>query len=830
MREIASDLRFAGRMLAKNPGFSAVIVLTLALGIGANTAIFSLMDQVLLRPLPVRAPQELVVLDGPGIFSGHSEDHPTFSYPMYLALRDGGGAAFQSLVARYETETTLGWRGRTERANAEAVSGNYFGALGVSPALGRAFAPEDDRTLGAHPLVMLSHAFWTRRFGSDPGVLGQTLSVNGQPMTIVGVGPAGFQGLEVGRAADVFIPITMRRTLTPTREADVFEWRSRWLKVVGRLAPGVDAVQAKAAIDVVYRQALAEDLKTLSHFPPEARTQFLAKQIELRPGAAGFSELRDAVTAPLMVLMGMVGLVLVIACGNVANLLMARATARQKEVAIRLSLGASRARLVRQLLVESLVLALLGALAGILVAIWTGELLLRALPFENATRALSTDPDLRVGLFTLAVGVATGLVFGLAPALQLTRPGVASTLKDEAASVVGGSGGGLRRGLVVAQVALSLLLLVGAGLFARSLHNLRALDPGFRADRLVAFSVEPALSGYDEARVQAFASRVQDELRALPGVTNAAPSTGRLMSNSAWRRTVKVEGKVRKEEEDWSPQNSLIGPGFFDTVGLTLLAGRDFAPSDTAAAPRVAIVNEAFARFFFDGANPIGRRFGWGRSQGYDIEIVGLVKDAKVNNLRDEVPRYVYVPLQQQEGVSGFSFYVRTALPEEAVVPAIRQAMQRLDPQIPVYELTTMEMQIGESLFAERMVAVLSAAFGLLATLLAAVGLYGVMSYSVSRRTREIGIRLALGAPRERVLGMVLREVGTLGAWGLGLGLPLALGLARLVAAQLFGLPPHDPVTLGSATALLAGVTLLAGLLPARRAMRVDPMLALRYE
>jgi predicted permease len=830
VREIASDLRFAARMLAKNPGFSAVIVLTLALGIGANTAIFSLMDQVLLRPLPVRAPQELVVLDGPGIFTGNTEDHPTFSYPMYLALRDGGGAAFQALVARYEAETTLGWRGRTERAHAEAISGNYFGELGVAPALGRAFTAEDDRTPGGHPLVMLSHGFWTRRFGADPGVLGQALSVNGQPLTIIGVAAAGFQGLEVGRATDVFVPITMRRTLTPTREADVFDWRSRWLKVVGRLAPGVDAKRAKAAIDVVYRQALAEDLKTLPHYPPERRAEFLAKQIDLKPGAAGFSELREEVTAPLVVLMGMVGLVLLIACGNVANLLMARATARQKEVAIRLSLGASRARLVRQLLVESLVLSLLGAAAGVLVATWTGDLLLRALPFENASRVFSGEPDLRVGLFTLVIGVATGLVFGLAPALQLTRPAVAGTLKDEAAAVVGGSGGRLRRGLVIAQVALSLLLLVGAGLFARSLHNLRALDPGFQADRLVAFSVDPALSGYDEARVQSFAVRVQEELRALPGVKNAAPSTGRLMSNSAWRRTVKVEGKERRDGEDWSPQNSLVGPGFFDTVGFTLVAGRDFAPSDTATSPKVAIVNEAFARFFYDGANPVGRRFGFGRDEGYAIEIVGLVKDAKVNNLRDEVPRYVYVPLAQQDGISGYSFYVRTAMPEAAVIPAIRQTMGRVDAQIPVYDFSTMEEQIGESLFAERMVAALSAAFGLLATLLAAVGLYGVMSYSVSRRTREIGIRLALGAPRERVLGMVLREVGTLGAWGLGLGLPLALGLARLVAAQLFGLPPHDPLTLGSATVLLAAVTLLAGLVPARRAMRVDPMLALRYE
>jgi predicted permease len=829
MREIASDLRFAGRMLARNPGFSAVVVLTLALGIGANTAIFSLMDQVLLRPLPVRAPHELVVLDGPGIFSGNTEDDYVFSYPMYLALRDHGGAAFSSIVARFETDTTMTFRGRTERASAEAVSGNYFADLGLAPSVGRAITPEDDRTPGAHPVVMLAHAFWQRRFASDPSVVGQALSVNGQPMTILGVAPAGFRGLSVGSAADLFVPLTMRQTLSPTRN-DLFDWSSRWLQLTGRLQPGLDRQQAKAAIDVAYRQALQEDVKRLSHYDAESRARFVAKELTLLPGATGFSELREEVTAPLVVLMAMVGLVLLIACANVANLLMARATARQKEVAIRLSLGASRGRLVRQLLVESLVLALLGAAAGVLVAAWAGDLLLRALPYEDATRVLSTEPDLRVGLFTLAAGILTGLLFGLAPALQLTRSAVAHTLKDEAAAVVGGSGGRLRRGLVVAQVALSLLLLVGAGLFARSLQNLRALDPGFRADRLVAFAVQPALSGYDEARTRAFAVRVQDELRALPGVADAAVGTGRLMANSAWRRTVKVPGRERKEGEDWSPQTTLVSPGFFGTLGFTLASGRDFTRGDVASAPRVAVVNEAFARFFFDGQDPVGRRFGWGREKGDEIEIVGMVKDAKVNNLRDEIPRMVYIPLPQQDRVQGFSFYVRTAMSEDAVIPAIRQTMGRVDAQIPVYNFSTMREQIGESLYAERMVAALSAAFGMLATLLAAVGLYGVMSYSVARRTREIGIRLALGAPRERVLGMVLREVGVLGAWGLGLGLPLAVILARLVSAQLFGLRPHDPLTLASATALIAGVTVLAGLVPARRAMSVDPMLALRYE
>jgi predicted permease len=830
MDQIASDLRFAARMIAKNPGFSAVIVLTLGLGIGANTAIFTLLDQVMLRPLPVKAPQELVLLDGPGMFSGHTENDHTFSYPMYLMLRDQGGAAFSGLIARYPADATLGFRGRTERVQVEAVSGNYFDVLGVSPAIGRAFTPDDDRTPGAHPLVMLTHGFWTRRFAADPAIVGQTLSLNGNAMTVIGVAPESFQGVEVGRVVDVFLPVTMKAQLTPTWN-ELTDWRSRWLSVFGRVPSGRSREQATAAINVVYAQALQEDVKTLGHFTAERRTQFLAKKVSLLPGVSGVSSLREQVTTPLVVLMGMVGLVLLIACANVANLLMARATARQKEVAIRLSLGASRGRLVRQLLVESVVLSLLGAAAGALLATWTGDLLLRALPFENVSRVLHSEPDLRVGLFTLVVSVATGIVFGLAPALQLTRPGVASTLKDEAASVIGGAGGRLRRGLVIAQVALSLLLLVGAGLFARSLYNLRVLDPGFRSERLVVFSLDPALSGYDEKGVQAFAVRLQEELRGVPGVANAAPTTGSLMSNSVWSRTVKIEGRERKEGEDWNPQTNGVAPGFMDTIGFAIVAGRDFAPTDTAGAPKVVVVNQAFVRYYLQGANPIGLRIGWGRpTDTYELEIVGVVKDARINNMRDEVPRMVYVPLAQEEHVSGFAFYVRTALPEQAVIPAVRQAAARLDPQIPIYDLKTMETEISESLFAERMVAVLSAAFGLLATLLAAVGLYGVMSYSVARRTREIGIRLALGAPRERVLTMVLREVGVLGAWGLGLGLPLALALSRLLSAQLFGLPPHDPLTLACATVLLACVTVLAGLVPARRAMRVDPMLALRYE
>ncbi len=829
MDQLLADLRYAGRAILKNPGFSAVVILTLGLGIGANTAIFTLMDQVLMRPLPVQDPGELVLLDGPGPFSGRTHNDQTFSHPMYQALRDNTSGVFSGVAARFGTDATLTWHGRTERVMVESVSGTYFGTLGVGPALGRVFTPDDDRTAAGHPLVVLSHGFWKRRFAADPAVVGQSVSINGHPMDVIGVTAPGFQGIEVGRVVDVFVPITMKAWLTPTWD-DFANWRSRWLNIVARRAPGVSREQAEAGANVAYRQALAEDVKTLGHWTEKNRARFLAKHLDVKRGATGLSGLRQQVSAPLLVLMGMVGLVLLIACGNVANLLMARATARQKEVAIRLSLGAGRGRLIRQLLVESVVLALLGAIAGIVFATWTGDLLLRALPFEGASQALSAEPDLRVGLFTLVVSLLTGILFGLAPALQLTRPAVAHTLKDEAAAVIGGSGARLRRGLVIAQVALSLLLLVGAGLFARSLHNLRQLEPGFQAERLLVFSVDPPLAGYDRDRVRGFAQRLQQELQATPGVAGAATALNPVMADAVWRSTIKVEGYTSKEGEDMSPQVNAVAPTFFGTLGIPILGGRDFDARDVQGAPRVAIVNETLAKYFWGSESAIGKRFGFARDDRIDIEVVGVVKDGKANNMRETVPRMLYVPIDQQEEISGLVVYARTSLPESGVAPVVRQAVGRLDASLPVYNLKTMEAQISESLFVDRMVAALSAAFGLLATMLAAVGLYGVMSFSVARRTREIGIRLALGAPRQRVLAMVLREVGVLGAWGLGLGLPIALGLGRLVRAQLFGLPAHDPVTIAAATLLLACVTVLAGLIPARRAMGVDPILALRYE
>jgi predicted permease len=829
MGELISNVRYAARALLRNPGFALVVILTLGLGIGANTAIFTLLDQVLLRPLPVKAPAELVLLDGPGPFSGRTENNQTFSYPMYRDLRDRGGEAFGEVLARYGTSVSLSFQTRTERATAEVVSGNYFRALGVGPSLGRVFSADDERVPGGHPFVVLGHGYWQRRFGGDPGVVGQSLRINATPMTVVGVGPEGFAGIEIGRSADLFVPIAMKAQLTPTWD-DLENRRSRWLNILARLRPGVSRERAETVANVVYRQILAEEINVFPEISQSFRERFLAKHLVVLPGHKGLSDLRSQVSTPLVALMGMVGLVLLVACANVANLLMARATARQKELAIRLSLGAGRGRIVRQLLTESVLLSLLGGAAGVLLAVWTGELLLRALPFEQARRTLTAQPDLRVGVFTLAVALLTGIVFGLAPALQATRPAAAATLKQESTAVVGGTAGRLRRMLVVAQVALSLLLLVGAGLFARSLNNLRRLDPGFEIERLLVFSVDPSLSGYDQSGVQALVKRLEEDLRAQPGTRSVAASQNTLLTNSIWRSTVRVEGYTRKDGEDMSPQVDAVSPPYFQTLGIPIMAGRSFTEADAAAAPKVAIVNETFARYFYGKESPLGRRFGFARDKTTDIEIVGVVKDGKAANLRDPIPRFVYLPLAQSDGVAQVSFYVRTALPEAALAPAVREAVGRQDAQLPVFDLKAMETQVGESLFVERMVAALSAAFGLLATLLASVGLYGVTSYSVARRTREIGIRMALGAPRGRVMRLILSEVCLLGAAGLALGLPLALGLAKLLRAQFFNVSPFDPLTVASATALLSAVTLAAGFVPARRAMRVDPLTALHYE
>jgi predicted permease len=829
MNAFAQDIRYALRTLLKTPAFTIVVVLTLALGIGANTAIFSLTDQVLLRLLPVKSPGQLVVLDGPGAFQGRTFNNATFSYPMYRDFRDQN-TVFDGVMARFPSPLTLMTNGQAERVSGELVTGNYFEVLGVRAHIGRTFTPEDDRTPGGHPVAVLSYNFWTRRFAADPSVLNRTVTLNGLPMTIVGVTPPGFYGIVVGEHPDVMVPVMMKAQMTPTWD-DLLNRRSRWLTVMARLKPGVSPGQAEAAMNVLYRQINEQELKEIKTASQSFRERFVNKHLFLRPGQHGRSDLRNDFSTPILVLMGMVGMVLLIACANVANLLLARGAARQKEVAIRLSLGASRGAIVRQRLVESLVLSAAGAALGLALAWWTGELLLKMLPFDEASRTLTAAPDVRVTLFALAAALVTAILFGLAPALQSTRPALVTTLKDESGSVVGGTGHArFRKGLVVAQVSLSVLLLAGAGLFARSLYNLKTLNPGFQADQLLGFSIDPSLNGYSRERSISLFQQLEERLAQLPDVRSATASVIALMTNTEWSSTVKVEGYKAKEGEDMNPGVNAIGPGFFATLGQPLVAGREFTVKDVSGAPRVAIINETMAKYYFGTTSPLGRHIGWGRDQNPDIEIVGIAKDSKTATLRQEVKRFVYVPYMQEQEIGPMTFYVRARGEAAGVGASVRQAALRVDPNLPIFDMKTMSVVVDESLFIERMVAALSVAFGGLATLLAAIGLYGVMSFTVARRTREIGIRMALGAERNSVLWLVLKEVALMVGIGVGVGLPLAFALSRVVQSQLFDLSAHDPTALVAAAAILGCVALAAGYLPARRATRVDPMLALRYE
>ena len=829
------DVRLAGRTLAKTPGFTAVIVATLALGIGANTAIFSLLDQVLLRRLPVKNPEELVQLDDPGPFRGRSMNEQTFSYPMYVKFRDRN-AVFSGMLARMQVAATMTWKGQSERVSAELVSGNFFDVLGARPQMGRLFTQSDDTTPGGHPVAILSHGYWTRRFGGDPAVLNQSISVNGHPMTVVGVTSPGFTGVEVGGASDIYVPVMMKAQLTPTWN-DLDNNRSRWLHIYARLKPGVTMTQAGAGMQVLFKQILEQDITEYPDATERFRTRFLAKPLVVLPGQRGQSDLRERFSESLVVLMAMVGLLLVIACANVANLLLARATSRQREIAIRLALGAGRVRIVRQHLAESLVLAIAGGGLGLIVASWTGALLIGALPgASDGSTTLSSDPDGRVLLFALALSIVTALIFGLGPAVQSTRQAVAGTLKDESTGVVGGTGHArARKGLVIAQVALSVMLVAGAALFARSLYNLRTLDPGFRVDRLLSFSIDPVLSGYSLDRVKAIFKQTQERLSALPGVSSASMSSIGPLTGNGWLATMRVDGYTPKPDENMNINLNSVGPGFFATLGIPLIAGRDFTERDDAKAPVVVVVNEAMARYYWKSAQAaIGKRLGYRRDkEGFPLEIVGVVKDSKDENLRAEIPRFLYTSYQQEIDLTEMTFYVRASgstLAEGGTAASVRDTVRRIDPALPVYNIKTMEAQANESLFVERMVAGLSASFGVLATLLAAIGLYGVMSYAVARRTREIGIRMALGAERRTVVWLVLREVAILSSVGIAAGIAISLYATRFVRSQLYGLSPTDPTTLAAATLVIAAVAFLAGSLPARRASSVDPMLALRTE
>ena len=830
MNTLLADLRYASHSLRRTPGVTTVAVLSLALGIGANTAIFSLMDQALFRLLPARAPEQLFLLDGDGFSCCSSRGNHTFSYPMYTDLRDSRPDVFSDVAARYQDVADLAPTGAAERANVELVSGNYFPLLGVGAALGRTITPEDNRPGAGEPVAVLSYGCWKRRFGSDESILNRSIHVNGRPMTVIGVATKTFKGLDPLSPADLFVPIASKAQITPTWD-DLSNRASIWLNIVGRLKPGVDPKQAAAAATLVYRRALAPDqaeVQARHHF---SWNGYLRSSIRLMPLArAGVSGVESALRQPLGILFCMVGALLLLACINVAGLLVARAAARNREIAIRLSLGATRFRLMRLLIVESLLLSGAGGLLALLVSAWTSELLLRLAPRNLfAAGAIQASVDGRILLFTLALSLLTAVLFGFVPALQATRTDLAVMLKGAAAAVSLGSGQvRLRRGLVAAQTALSLLLLCGAGLFVRSLHKVLAAGPGPAAARFLTFSVDPSLQGYKGARAGRLFLDLQARLHDIPGVASVTAAGYPLLAGACDENTLEVQGYRQTRNENMQATWEPVLPGFFATMQKPLLIGREFTPSDSVGAPKVVIVNETLVKRFFGGRNPIGRHLGFLDPQA--MEIIGVARDVNWNHLKAKPTPWTYTPALQNPLLGPMTYYLRTDTDPLSLAGAVRQAVHQLDASLPVVDVKTLEMQIAETHALDRLCAWLSTAFALLATLLATIGLHGLTAYTVTRRTREIGIRMALGAGRPGVLWIVLREALLLAALGLAIGIPASLALGKLIQTQLFEISSTDPAVIAASAALILAVSLLAAYLPARRAARIDPVTALHCE
>jgi predicted permease len=836
------DIRLAFRAWRIAPGFALTAVLSIGLGIGASIAIFTLVDQVLLRSLPVRDPGELVQLTFEGSHYGEDwGDNTEVSYPTYAAMRDGS-PSLSGTFCRFGYAFQVAESVQPERVNGELVSGTYFPVLGVRAAAGRLFTEEDDRAPGGHAVAVLSHSFWATRFGADPSAVGRSMTVNGRPYTIVGVTAPGFEGVELGRPTDVFVPMMMKAQITPGWNG-LDKRLSRWVRVFGRLRPGVTREQAQAALAPLFRAQVQLDLADPDFDGAAAtvRRQYAENRLTLLPAGQGRSSFRRSMTAPLWVLMGIAAGVLLIAAANVANLLLARGAARGREMAVRVALGATRGRLMRQLLVESLMLSLAGGLVGLALGAAGAPLVLRYLASPETPYPVSAAPDLRILVFALAVSTLAGVIFGLAPALQSTRPEVAPTLKDTATSVAGGRSARLRKALVASQVAVSLLLLIGAGLFVRTLDNLLAVDVGFDTRAFVSFTVDPSLNGYTPAEGKQLAMALLERLGHAPGIAAAGLASQRLLDGSQRTTDITVEGYRPAPDEDMEQNWNTVSPGYFHAMGIPVLSGREFEARDVASARegpaggplfRTVVVNERFAKRYFPGQDPIGRHIGFGVNPGSPtpLEIVGVVRDSKYTDVRDETQRQLFFAYLEESNPRSFTVYVRTSRPPEAAFATIRQVVRELAPSLPVAATRTLARQVDRSLGRERLVAAMSTVFGGLATLLAVVGLYGVMAYTVARRTREIGVRMALGARQADVRWMVIRETLAVTAAGIAIALPAAWWMGRLVASQLYGVRATDPPTVAAAVALLGGVSLLAALVPSRRAARVDPMAVLRYE
>jgi len=832
---IMPNLKFALRTLFKTPFVTIVAIVSLALGIGANAAIFSLFNQLLLKPLPVPEPTRLVNLAAPGPKPGSQncsqagDCETVFSYLMFRDL-EKVQTPFTGIAAHLSFGANLSARGQTQDGEGMLVSGSYFPVLGLTPAIGRLLTPDDDRAPGDGHVVVLGYTYWQTRFGADPAVLGQPLIVNGKTMTIVGVAPKGFDGTTLGVKPKVYAPITMRGFSQPSKAFD--NRRNYWAYLFARLKPGVSIEQARTAMATPYH-AIVNDVEAplQQGMSPQTLARFQAKPLRIEPGSRGQSNVSTTAKAPMILLMGVTGFVLLIACANIANLLLARGAGRAGEMAIRLSIGAGRGQLIGQLLGESCLLAIFGGIGGLVVAQWTLNLMAALLPAQAAeTVTLTIDP--MVMLFAAALALGTGVLFGLFPALHSTRPDLISALKGQSGQPSGArSASRFRTSLATAQIALSMALLVSAGLFTRSLFNVSRVDLGLHADNVIMFQISPARNGYAVDQTRQLFERVEDELAALPGVTGVTSSTVPLLSGSNWGSDVAVEGFKSGPDTDSNSRYNEVGPGYFPTLGIPLLAGRDFTRADVLNAPHVAIVNEAFANKFNLGREAVGKRMSnKGTSTPLSIEIVGIVKNAKYSDVKREIPPLFFIPYRQDETIGQINFYVRTGTDPERFLSNIPKVLARLDANLPVENLRTLPQQVRENVFIDRFISVLSASFACLATLLAAIGLYGVLAYTVSQRTREIGLRMALGAAPSRVRRMVLRQVGWMVAIGGAIGLTAAVGLGRLAQSLLFELKGSDPLVLVAAAVALGLVALAAGFIPAHRASQVDPMSALRYE
>jgi predicted permease len=838
MTHLLTDLRFAFRSLRKAPLFTSVAALSIAFGIAANTAVFTLVDQVLLRPLPVIDPKQLVQVDAAQTesYGGGMGDGTELSYAMYKDLRDNNDV-FAGMFCRFPVDLQISQTGRSERLLGELVSGTYFPELGVTPAAGRLFTADDDAA-GGRGVVVLSYGYWRSRFNGDRAVVGRSITINGHSYEIVGVVRAGFQGLDIGHPPQLYVPITMQPRIGPAW-LKLDARRFRWVQVFARLRSGVTAVQAKARLQPLYRSLLQREGAdpAFAGASPETREQFLKGSLNVISAARGHSSLRSSVREPLLILMAVAAGVLLIVCANVANLLIARGAARHRELALRLAVGASRYQIVRLLLVESLVLAALGTALGLLCASWGADVLLQFYTTPDGGIAVGADPDLRIVLFTAALAIGTAMLAGSVPALRSTRVDVAPALRSSGGAVVSEQPR-LRKTLVVAQVALSFLLLIGAGLFVRSLTNLLDVDTGYQTSHLLSFTVDLHGSGYEPARAHDFAINMQNHVSQIPGVVSMAYTFVGVLEGGGWGMGFTIEGYKPPTGQGVGAACNAVSPGFFRAMGVPILLGRELDSRDDREMPRpegwpyrAAVVNETFVKRYFNGLDPIGRHIGIGEDPGTatPIRVVGVSKDTLYAGVRETQQPQIFFPYLQAD-IEGLTVYVRTDRAPDETMRAVRQQIAALDASMPLFNVSSMDDRIARLVVNERLIASLSATLSVMATLLAVIGLYGVMAYSVTRRTREIGIRMALGALGSQIAARVLREATVLVGIGLMLGLGASVWLGRFVQSQLYGVETADTGTITLAALGLCIVATVAAALPAHRASTISPMAALRDE